>query len=106
MFRAAEAGSCLAASVADDPSVSVPRTETGAESGPPLKMRRNQSRCHGRGHGSSRGGVLLLAEVNLLRRYPKAKRNIEKRTSAQSAKNVRIAREYGREYFDGSRDTG
>jgi cyclopropane fatty-acyl-phospholipid synthase-like methyltransferase len=47
-----------------------------------------------------------LAEVNLLRRYPKAKRNIEKRTSAQSAENVRIAREYGREYFDGSRDTG
>ena len=47
-----------------------------------------------------------MAEVNLLLRYPKAKRNIEKRTSAQSAENVRIAREYGREYFDGSRDTG
>jgi cyclopropane fatty-acyl-phospholipid synthase-like methyltransferase len=47
-----------------------------------------------------------MAETNLLRRYPRSKRNIEKRTSAQSVENVRIAREYGREYFDGPRDTG
>jgi cyclopropane fatty-acyl-phospholipid synthase-like methyltransferase len=47
-----------------------------------------------------------VAEVNLLRRYPKARRNIEKRTSAQSAQNIEIARQYGREYFDGARDTG
>jgi ubiquinone/menaquinone biosynthesis C-methylase UbiE len=47
-----------------------------------------------------------LPELNLLARYPKAKRNIEKRTSAQGAENIAIARQYGREYFDGSRDTG
>ncbi len=47
-----------------------------------------------------------MPELNLLRRYPRAKRNIEKRTSAQSSENIRIAREYGREYFDGARDTG
>jgi len=47
-----------------------------------------------------------LGEINLLRRYPRAKRNIEKRTTAQSPENIRIARDYGREYFDGSRDTG
>jgi cyclopropane fatty-acyl-phospholipid synthase-like methyltransferase len=47
-----------------------------------------------------------VAELNLLARYPKAKRNIEKRTSAQSEANIAIAREYGREYFDGARDTG
>lgn len=47
-----------------------------------------------------------MAEINLLRRYPPSKRNIEKRTTAQSAENIRIAREYGREYFDGARDTG
>ncbi len=47
-----------------------------------------------------------MAEINLLRRYPRSKRNIEKRTSAQSAENICIAREYSREYFDGSRDTG
>jgi SAM-dependent methyltransferase len=47
-----------------------------------------------------------MAEIDLLRRYPRAKRNIEKRAGAQSAENVRIARQYGRAYFDGSRDTG
>lgn len=47
-----------------------------------------------------------MREINLLRRYPKAKRDIQKRTAAQSPENIRIAREYGREYFDGSRDTG
>jgi len=47
-----------------------------------------------------------LAEINLLRRYPKAKRNIEKRNSVQGAENIAIARQYGREYFDGARDTG
>jgi SAM-dependent methyltransferase len=47
-----------------------------------------------------------VAEVNLLRRYPKAKRNIEKRHSAQTEENIRLAREYGCEYFDGNRDTG
>jgi hypothetical protein len=47
-----------------------------------------------------------VAEVNLRRRYRGAKHNIEKRTSAESEENIRIARQYGREYFDGSRDTG
>jgi SAM-dependent methyltransferase len=47
-----------------------------------------------------------LSEVNLLRRYPKAKRNIVKRSSGQSAQNIAIARQYGYEYFDASRDTG
>ena len=47
-----------------------------------------------------------MAENNLLRRYPRSTRNIQKRSSAQSPENIRIAREYGREYFDGSRDTG
>lgn len=47
-----------------------------------------------------------MAEVNLLRRYPRASRNIEKRRAAQTEENIRLARRYGREYFDGSRDTG
>lgn len=47
-----------------------------------------------------------MAEINLLRRYPRSKRNIEKRHDAQSAENIAISRQYGREYFDGSRDTG
>jgi SAM-dependent methyltransferase len=47
-----------------------------------------------------------MAEINLLQRYPRSKRNIEKRHGAQAAENIRLSREYGREYFDGSRDTG
>jgi cyclopropane fatty-acyl-phospholipid synthase-like methyltransferase len=47
-----------------------------------------------------------VAEVNLLRRYPRAKRNLAKRAQAQSPENIAISRQYGREYFDGSRDTG
>lgn len=47
-----------------------------------------------------------MVEINLLSRYPRSQRNIGTRTEAQSAENIRIAREYGKEYFDGSRDTG
>lgn len=47
-----------------------------------------------------------MAEINLLRRYPKAKRNIQKRTEAQTAENIALARRYGREYFDGTREQG
>jgi SAM-dependent methyltransferase len=47
-----------------------------------------------------------MPEINLLNRYPRSQRNIGIRTEAQSAENIRIARQYGREYFDGSRDTG
>lgn len=47
-----------------------------------------------------------MVETNLLRRYPKSKRNIEKRNVAQSAANIAVSRQYGKEYFDGARDTG
>ncbi|MEA2223322.1 MAG: hypothetical protein QOH83_1698 [Solirubrobacteraceae bacterium] len=47
-----------------------------------------------------------MPEVDLLRRYPRARRNIDKRHAAQTEENIRLARQYGREYFDGSRDTG
>jgi ubiquinone/menaquinone biosynthesis C-methylase UbiE len=47
-----------------------------------------------------------MGEINLLRRYPKAKRNIQKRSEAQSSETIRIARQYGREYFDGPREQG
>jgi SAM-dependent methyltransferase len=44
-------------------------------------------------------------EVNLLARYPKSKRNVAART-VDKDKNRRIALEFGREYFDGSREQG
>jgi SAM-dependent methyltransferase len=47
-----------------------------------------------------------MPEVDLLRRYPRARRNIDKRHAAQTEENIRLARQYGREYFDAGRDTG
>lgn len=47
-----------------------------------------------------------MAEVNLLARLPKTKRNIEKRKEAQTPENIAIAREYGQQYFDGPREMG
>lgn len=47
-----------------------------------------------------------MAEVNLLARLPKTKRNIEKRKQAQTPENIAIAREYGELYFDGPREVG
>jgi ubiquinone/menaquinone biosynthesis C-methylase UbiE len=47
-----------------------------------------------------------MAEVNLLAALPRTKRNIEKRQAAQTPENIAIARQYGREYFDGPREQG
>jgi len=47
-----------------------------------------------------------MAEVNLLARLPKAKRNIQKRHEAQTAENIAIARQHGEAYFDGPREVG
>src|SRR3977135_3951947 len=46
-----------------------------------------------------------MAEVNLLARYPKSKRNLIERVCAKD-QNRLIARKFGREYFDGTRDQG
>lgn len=46
-----------------------------------------------------------MVEFNLLHRYPKAKRNIVARKKAQ-ADNRALAKQYGFEYFDGTRDQG
>ena len=47
-----------------------------------------------------------MAEVNLLARLPKSKRNIEKRKEAQTPENIVISRQYGEQYFDGPREVG
>jgi len=46
-----------------------------------------------------------MAEINLLARYPKAKRNVKARM-AHKEENRRIALQFGREYFDGTREQG
>ncbi len=47
-----------------------------------------------------------MAEIDLLSKLPKTKRNIEKRKEAQTAENIAIARQYGQMYFDGPREVG
>jgi ubiquinone/menaquinone biosynthesis C-methylase UbiE len=47
-----------------------------------------------------------LAEVNLLRSLPRAKRNISQRGNAKTPEVIAAAREYGELYFDGPRDYG
>jgi SAM-dependent methyltransferase len=46
-----------------------------------------------------------MAEINLLAQYPRAKRNLVARKRGQ-AENRLVAREFGREYFDGTREQG
>lgn len=47
-----------------------------------------------------------MSEINLLKSYPRSKRNIKSRNEGRSAENILIASQYGREYFDGARTTG
>ncbi len=47
-----------------------------------------------------------MAEVNLLARLPKSKRNLEQRHKGQSPENIAISKKFGREYFDGPREQG
>jgi len=46
-----------------------------------------------------------VAEINLLAKYPRAKRNLTARKQGQAENRV-IARRFGREYFDGTREQG
>lgn len=48
----------------------------------------------------------MMPEIDLLKRYPKATRDLGQRAKVLNPENVLIARQYGKEYFDGSRDTG
>ncbi|HXZ03140.1 MAG TPA: methyltransferase domain-containing protein [Stellaceae bacterium] len=47
-----------------------------------------------------------MAEVKLLAKLPKSKRNIARRHEAQTPENIAISRRYGRDYFDGPRELG
>ncbi len=47
-----------------------------------------------------------MAEVNLLNKLPKGKRNLTARAHAKTDEHIRISREYGQMYFDGPREYG
>lgn len=45
-------------------------------------------------------------EIDLLKNYPKTKRDLNARASLRSPEDQKIAREFGREFFDGDRKHG
>jgi|TARA_B110000261_G_C12971245_1_gene312579 ubiquinone/menaquinone biosynthesis C-methylase UbiE len=45
-------------------------------------------------------------ELDLLKKYPKTKRNLIKRKELKSKKNIKIARTFGKNFFDGERKYG
>ncbi len=45
-------------------------------------------------------------EIDLLINYPKSKRNVEDRGQTKTEEDRRIAREFGKEFFDGNRSQG
>jgi ubiquinone/menaquinone biosynthesis C-methylase UbiE len=47
-----------------------------------------------------------MAEINLLRALPRAKRNVAKRAEAKNPEVVAIAKQYGEMYWDGPRGYG
>lgn len=47
-----------------------------------------------------------MAEINLLARLPKTKRNIQKRAEAKDPAVIAMAKQYGEMYFDGPREYG
>ena len=47
-----------------------------------------------------------MTEIELLRSLPKGKRNLHARETAKTDELIALSREYGEDYFDGSRDVG
>ena len=45
-------------------------------------------------------------EINLLKNYPKSKRNLDMRASQKSKEDIVIARKFGKDFFDGDRNHG
>jgi len=45
-------------------------------------------------------------ELNLLKKYPKAKRNLKRRNELKTKKTIQIARMFGKDFFDGKRKYG
>ena len=45
-------------------------------------------------------------EINLLKKYPKTKRDIDSRKNDKTEKHQKIARKFDKDFFDGDRSTG
>lgn len=51
-------------------------------------------------------GAMVGKEIDLLANYPRTKRNVEERGQAKTEEDRRIARQFGRDFFDGDRRHG
>lgn len=49
---------------------------------------------------------MVSREINLLSSLPKCERNVQKRAYAKTDENIRLAKKYDKEYFDGTREQG
>ena len=47
--------------------------------------------------------IIMGQEIDLLKKYPKAQRNLEDRANSKTAEEKKIARQFGKEFFDGER---
>lgn len=49
---------------------------------------------------------VTITEINLMKKYPKSKRDIITRGAEKKEDDCRIAKQFGKEFFDGDRKTG
>ena len=47
-----------------------------------------------------------MSEINLLVKYPQTKRNIDERATERKEDDIMLAKQFGKEYFDGPRTQG
>lgn len=47
-----------------------------------------------------------MAEINLLKNYPKVSRNLDKRFQEKTSEIQKVARQFGKDFFDGDRKYG
>ena len=48
----------------------------------------------------------MIKEINLLKKYPKTKRDLSKRGNEKTEEDRIIARRFDKEFFDGDRKNG
>ena len=51
-------------------------------------------------------GIIHLAEINLLNTHPATKRNYDKRAAEKTPEIIRLAKQFGKDFFDGDRKCG
>lgn len=48
----------------------------------------------------------MRQEIDLLENYPKTRRNLDERAQSRTDEHRKIARQFGKDFFDGERETG